>query len=113
MRPVTLPALASVAASAPVVLDYRSGYPAIGLQLIVTGSNTSTVQVTSDDVFAAGYAPASGNWFPVPIAALVNATASQNATLAAAVYTAVRLNMTTFISGGATLKIIAASTQGV
>lgn len=84
----------------------------LGLQLIVTGTNTSTVQVTDDDVFAPGYVAASGNWFPIPVAALVGASASQNATLAAAVYTAVRLNMTAFTSGGAVLNIIMSSMPG-
>ena len=84
----------------------------LGLQLIITGTNTSTVQVTSDDVFSPTYVAASGNWFPIPIAALVGATANQNVTLDVAVYTALRLNMTAWVSGGAVLKIIMSSTPG-
>lgn len=113
MRPVTLPTLASVAASNPIVLDYRAGEPQIGLQLIVTGTNTSSVQVTADDVFAPGYTPASGNWFPLPnAAAFAGATASQIGTFDVSSFTAVRLNMTAYTSGGATLKLIQNSMVG-
>ncbi len=111
MRPVTAPVLAAVAAGSPIVLDYRAGNPLLSVQLIVTGTNTSTVQVTNDDVFASGYVAASGNWFSCPIATMVAATSSQLGNMSG-LFTAIRLNMTAWASGGATLKIVAASNQG-
>ena len=111
MRPVTLPTVGSQAASSVCPLDYRAGNPQVSLQLIVTGTNTSTVQVTDDDVYATDYVAASGNWFNCPVAALVGATASQIATMSG-LFTAVRLNVTAYTNGGATLKIVPASNIG-
>lgn len=111
MRPVIAPVLAAVAVGSPIVMDYRAGNPLVSIQLIITGTNTSTVQVTDDDVFASGYVAASGNWFSCPVAALVGATASQIATMSG-LFTAVRLNMTAWTDGGATLKIVPASNHG-
>lgn len=111
MRPVTMPTLGSVVAGSPCPLDYRAGNPQVSLQLIITGTNTSTVQVTDDDVYATDYVAASGNWFSCPVAALVGATASQISTMSG-LFTAVRLNMTAWTSGGATLRIIPASNIG-
>ena len=114
MRPVTLPSLAAVAASAPVVLDYRSSNPIVGLQLIVSGSNTSSVQVTDDDVFSPLYVASAGNWFALPnAAAFAGATTSQIGSFSVTGYTALRLNMTAYVSGGAVLKVISNSTLGV
>lgn len=111
MRPVTMPTLGSVTVTNPCPLDYRAGNPQVSIQLIITGTNTSTVQVTDDDIWAPTYVAADGNWFSCPVAALVGATASQIATMSG-LFTAVRLNMTAWTSGGATLKIVPASNIG-
>lgn len=95
-------------AGSPLVLDPRGAGPVITVQLVVTGTNTSTVQVTLDNVFDPAYVPASGNWFSIPVAALVGATASQIANLPGP-YTAVRLNTTAFTSGTASLRVMQSS----
>lgn len=113
MRPITTATLASVTPGNPVVLDYRAGNPQIGLNLLVTGVNTSSVQVTDDDVFAANYNPLTGNWFALPnAAAFTGATASQIGSVDVASFTAIRLNMAAWTSGGATLKVIQNSIAG-
>ena len=111
MRPITSGPIASVSASAPMVLDPRGSMPMIGLQLVVSGTNTSTVQVTADDVFDPAYVAASGNWFSIPAVAFVGATASQMG-IANGPYTAVRLNMTAWTSGAATLRVNQTSAPG-
>ena len=81
----------------------RAQLPGI-LVCLSSGANlTYTVEVTGDDLDAAGYSPATGNW--VPFTGLVNLTASSASTLGAAV-TAIRLNVTAYTSGTATFQFI-------
>jgi len=114
MRPITLATLSSVTTSPVIPLDYRASNPMATLNLIVTGTNTTTVQVTDDDVFAPGFNPLTANWIALPSpAAFTGATASQTGSFSVSAYTGLRLNMTAWTSGGATLKIISNSTLGV
>lgn len=111
MRPVSAATLAAVAAGTLIALDPRGENPQLSVQVVVTGTNTSTVQVTNDDIYAAGYTPGSGNWFSAPVAALVGLAASQIATMSG-LYSAIRLNMTAYTNGGATLRIVPSSGPG-
>ena len=113
MRPVTSLPLAAVANSPVVVPDFRSNVPQIDTSVILSAGAalTYTVQITTDDVFAPGYNPATGNWLPHPVAALVAATTSQNANLTLPV-TGVRLSVTAYTSGTATMKTICAGGPG-
>ena len=50
----------------------------VAISVVVTGSATYTVQYTFDDVFAAGYNPATGNWTDHPTLTGQNATKDSN-----------------------------------
>lgn len=80
----------------------------IALNVLVTGTVTYTVQYTFDDVFAAGYLPASGNWTAHPN--LTAQTATKDSNIAYPV-TGVRLNVTAG-TGNAVLTIIQAGKAG-
>jgi len=58
--------------------DYYISPANIALNVVVTGSITYTVQYTFDDVFAAGYDPASGNWTNHPTLSAKTVTADSN-----------------------------------
>lgn len=105
MRPASSNAVGSVAASNPVVLDYRGSGPKYGVAVDITGTLTYSVQYTLDDVFAPGYVPGSGLWFNVPVAALVGATADQSGEITIPC-TALRVNVTAWTSGTATLRVV-------
>lgn len=102
MRPITV-SVTGVGNSNPVVVDQRIAPTNIGLAVIVTGTITYTVQYTFDDVFAANYTPASGNWFNHPT---LTGSTSQNSNIAYPV-TAVRLT-TSAGTGTAAMTMIQA-----
>ncbi len=104
MRPVTSNTITSVAASNPIVVDYRGNQSRIGVQVTI-GVGTYTVQMTNDDVFADGYVAASGNWFSVPAASLVAATTAQMAEVTCPC-TALRLNVTAYTSGNFIMRVV-------
>lgn len=62
MRPVTI-SVTGAGVSAPVPMDTYISPFNVGIGCTVTGTATYTVQHTFDDVFAANYNPATGNWF--------------------------------------------------
>ncbi len=64
--------------STVMVHDYNLSPFNVSLSTVVTGNTTYTVQHTFDDVFAASYVAASGNWFNHDNVDLVNATTNQN-----------------------------------
>lgn len=109
MRPVTQ-TLSAAGAGAPIVPDYR----AVNFQTLCSGVIsggavlTWKVQITTDDVFAAGYNPAAGNWFDTTIAALLAQTGSNQAEQPGP-FTAVRFNITAYTSGSLTAKVICVS----
>ena|SRR5947209_12215377 len=104
MRPVRL-TLSSATQTPPIPIDRRIPPANHTLQTIVSagGVLTYSVQYTTDDIQAASYLPASGNWFDVP--GLSGLSASARAILSFPV-TAVRLNVTAFTSGTCELDVI-------
>jgi hypothetical protein len=81
----------------------------LGVTLTAGATLTYTVQHTFDDVFAAGFTPAGASWFPH--ATLAAKTASSDGNYVAPV-TAIRLNVTAYTSGSATLTVIQAGMPG-
>jgi len=64
MRPITMLAVGAVT-SGPIPLDQDISPFSVTLQVSATaGAIVATVEYTGDDVFAVGYNPATGNWFP-------------------------------------------------
>jgi hypothetical protein len=108
MRPYTTPALGSVAISSPVKIDYEQLDFNIGLSInVVSGTNTSSVQFSLDDpdaVYATDY-NTDATWHN--ITALAAKTADTAASLTVPCR-AVRLNMTAWTSGTASLTIVQA-----
>jgi hypothetical protein len=92
--------LSSVATSAPIPLDRSANPFSVGLVLEVTGTNTSTVQLTLDDIFNPNVTPV---WFNHSTLAAIITTTSGNIAFNC---TAVRLNMTAFTIGSATLQVL-------
>jgi hypothetical protein len=103
MRPVTLTNV-GVNNSAVCPVDIYVAPVNIGLNVVVTGTITYTVQYTFDDVFAAGYDPATGNWTAHPTLTLQTTTKDSNI---AYPVRGIRLN-TSSGSGTAALTIIEA-----
>lgn len=107
MRPAVF-TVTGVGSSNPYPVDTYISPSNMGLAVIVSGTITYKVQYTFDDVFAAGYSPASGNWFDHPT---LTGSTSANSNVAYPV-TALRLT-TTAGSGSATLTIIQAGGGGL
>jgi hypothetical protein len=55
-----------VGVSAPVVFGTYTSPFNIGFGTVVTGTGTYNIEHTFDDVFAANYTPATGNWYIHP-----------------------------------------------
>lgn len=93
--------LSSVTTSAPIPLDRTANPFSVGLVIEVTLTNTSKVQITLDDIYDPTVTPV---WFDhSTLGPAITATTSGNLAFNA---TAVRLNMTAFTSGSATLKVL-------
>lgn len=99
MRPTSV-TLSSVTTSNAIPVDWRQPSFALGLQIDVTGTNTSKVQFTLDDIFDSTVTPA---W--IDHATLTGVTADAAASLTVPCR-AVRLNMTAFTNGTAKLTIV-------
>jgi hypothetical protein len=108
MRPVVL-SVTGVGNSVPDPLDHYLTPFNVSLAVVVTGTITYTVQYTYDDVFAANYNPATGNWLPHP--SLTAQTATKDSNIAYPVR-AVRLT-TSAGTGTATLTVIQAGGGGL
>ncbi len=106
MRPVTL-SISAAGATQPVPLDQYISPFNIGLAVDLSAGATLayTVQHTFDDIYAANYNPATGNWFNH--ATMAAKTASSDGNYAFPVR-ATRLNVTAYTSGTATFKIVQA-----
>lgn len=64
MRPVTV-TVVGVGNSPPIPLDQYLTPFQVSLQVVdIAGAVDMTVEYTNDDVFAVGYDPNTGNWFP-------------------------------------------------
>jgi hypothetical protein len=92
----------------PVILNNLAVSPfnvGVGVVLSAGASLTYTVEHTFDDVFAPTFNPATATWFPN--SGLTAQTTSKDGNYTAPV-AAVRLNVTAFTSGTATLVLIQA-----
>lgn len=98
MRPQSV-TLSSVATSIPIPLDREANPFSVGLVIEVTGTNTSKVQITMDNIFDPAVTPV---WFDHATLSAVSATTSGNIAFPC---TAIRLNMTANTSGSATLVV--------
>lgn len=90
MRPMTI-VQTNVGDTGAIPLDiYRDPFNCT-IQCVITGGPTYSVQYTLDDVYAPGYNPAAGNWFPLAgiTGLLVNAVDSLISPV-----TAIRLRVT-------------------
>lgn len=106
MRPVIY-TVTGVGNSPVYAMDLYISPANVGLAVTVSGTITYTVQYTFDDVFAAGYNPATGNWFNHPT---LTGSSSANSNIAYPA-TGIRLN-TSAGTGSATLTIIQAGGGG-
>lgn len=106
MRPIRV-SVGSATTSAAIPLDqYISPFNvSIGVTLSAGATLTYKVQHTFDDVFAAGFDPATATWFDH--ASLTAKTASADGNYAFPV-SAIRLNVTAYTSGTATMNVLQA-----
>ena len=100
MRPQSV-TVSSQAASAWIPLDYKQAPFNATVAVVVSGTLTYSVEYTVDNVLAGESATA----FAAEDASLVGATANQAGSILAPV-TAVRLNVTAYTSGSATMTIL-------
>ena len=109
MRPVRV-TVSSATVSPPIPLDqYLTPFNVgLGVTVSVGGTLTYKVQHTFDDVFAAGFDPATATWFDN--ATLVAKTASSDGNYAFPV-SAIRLNVTAYTSGNAVMNVLQAGVQ--
>ena len=110
MRPIRV-TLGSQVASAVIPMDhYRDPFNAgIGVALSSGANLTYTVQHTFDDVQSESFNPATATWYPH--ATLAAKTASSDGNYAFPV-TALRLNVTIWASGTATMTVVQAGMPG-
>lgn len=93
--------LSSVTTSPPIPLDRAANPFTVGLVIeVVSGTNTSKVQMTLDDVFDSTVTPV---WIDHATLAAITATTGGSLTFPV---TAVRLNMTAFTTGSAFLMVM-------
>jgi len=111
MRPIRV-TLSSATSSDPIILDhYRSPFNVgIGVALSAGASLTYTVEYTYDDVFSASFNPATATW--VAISALSAKTASLDGSVTSP-FMAVRLRVSSYSSGSATMTVIQAGMPGL
>jgi len=106
MRPIRV-SVGSATTSAVIPLDqYISPFNvSIGVALSAGASLTYKVQHTFDNVFAAGFNPATATWYDH--ATLTSKTASSDGNYAYPV-SAIRLNVDPYTSGTATMNVLQA-----
>lgn len=101
--------LSAAGVTPPIPLDiYQDSNTSVSVVVAPASTLTYTVQHTYDDVFAPTFNPATATWFDN--ADLAADTTSGQTNYIAPV-TAVRLNVTAFTSGSATITVIQAGTQ--
>lgn len=110
MRPITV-TVSSATNSTVIPMDtYQTPFSVgIGVVLSAGASLTYTVQHTFDNVFAPGFNPANATWYNHTT--LTGQTASSNGNYAFPV-TGVRLNVTPYTSGSATMTVIQSGMPG-
>jgi hypothetical protein len=77
MRPVVV-TQTGTGTSPVIITDYIQTPFNASISTVVTGTVTYTIQHTFDDVYAANYNPATGNWYNHDNTDMVNATSNQN-----------------------------------
>lgn len=108
MRPVRVQ-LRSVDVTAPIPLDhYRSPF-SVSINVMLLGNLTYSVEHTYDNVFSPGFDVASAQWLSPTALASKGASAEGSYT---APVVAVRLNVTAYVSGSATMTVIQAGNPG-
>jgi len=102
MRPISK-TVSSVAASDPVPLDHYISPANVTVDVRVDGTSvTFTGQYTTDDIYAADYDAATGNWSAITG---VSGAASVTGNIAFPV-TAVRLDVSGIATGSVTMTVI-------
>lgn len=111
MRPIRV-TVGSQASSDPIILDhYRDPFNVgIGVSLSAGAGLTYTVEYTYDDVFSSTFNPTTATWYAV--SALSAKTASLDGTVTSP-FTAVRLRVSAYTSGSATMTVIQAGMPGL
>ena len=96
--------LSAAGVTTPVPMDiYPSTHISVAVVLAPASTLTYTVEHTYDDVFREGFNPATAAWFPNVDLAAETANGETKYTTPV---TAIRLNVTAFTSGSATITII-------
>ena len=110
MRPITV-TQSSAGQTQAIPMDTHQVPFNIGIAVVLSAGSSLTYSVehTFDDVFAQGYNSATGTWFQNT--GLTAQTASANGNYAFPVR-AVRLNVTSYTSGNATLNVVQAGVMG-
>lgn len=110
MRPVT-EIVAAQAVSNPIPMDTFQNPFNVGIGVTVSAGATLTykVQHTFDDVFSPTFVASSATWFDH--ATLTGKTASSDGNYAYPI-TALRLNVTAYTSGSATITVVQAGMPG-
>ena len=99
MRPTTV-TQSSAGTSAWIPLDYKQNPFNVGLGLVISGTNTTDVEHTFDDIYDSSVTPTAFKH-----STLVGKTANADGNYAFPIR-AVRLNVTAYTSGSATLTIL-------
>jgi hypothetical protein len=110
MRPIRK-TLNSATSTAPIPLNIHADSFEVSLTVsLPAGSSlTYTVEYTVDDVFDNEFNPATATWFPVTGLSAQTISASGNLVFPV---TAVRMRVSTFTSGSATLTLIQSGISG-
>jgi len=104
MRPQKTATIASVTTSAVLPMDYKQNPFNVGFAVVVSGTLTYSVEHTFDDILNG----ATATWFPH--SSIAAQTTSKDGNYAFPV-TAIRLNVTAYTSGGATMTVLQGSAQ--
>lgn len=110
MRPIRV-TVGSATSSAPIPLDTYRGPFNVGIGVVLSaGANlTYTVEHTFDNVFASGFDPDTATWFPN--SGFTNQTTSRDGNYAFPIM-AVRLRVSAWVGGTATMTVIQAGVPG-
>lgn len=104
MRPVIV-TVSSQAASASIPIDWRENSFKVGLGIVISGTLTYSVEFTFDDIQDSAITP---TWFSV--SGLSGISTNDSGSIDFPVK-AMRLNVTAFTSGNATLTILQAGSR--
>jgi hypothetical protein len=92
--------------TSPVFIpDYIISPFNIGMAVVVSGTLTYTVQHTFDDVFAPGFDPATATWIDHSTLAAQSTTKDSNYAFPVR---GIRLNVTAYTNGSATINLVQA-----